>query len=325
MAFCGKCGTQLSDGAKFCPKCGTPTIRMQGGSSSSSNSSNCSIELISAGAARLVVVKALVDELGLGINDAKTLVDSTPCVLADGLSLSRAKELAQLLSKTGSKIAVNQNGKTIFVEEPSIEEESQTEEHNWGKYLQYAGYAFIALCLLYLFGVFDNDSSSNKSEKAQTEKRQESSSKEQTDETKQEVSHAFFENGYRYTASYRINRQQGHGISCNYNYTIEIYKDGTTEITDESNADGFENPTVTRECKIEKKSNSYKDVAATWYEITWDYGSSYGGKFTTHHAMLYVDEKGNIIHLHENGNQKDIHQAIASGDCIFGKFNKRPI
>ena len=24
MAFCGKCGTQLSDGAKFCPKCGQP-------------------------------------------------------------------------------------------------------------------------------------------------------------------------------------------------------------------------------------------------------------------------------------------------------------
>lgn len=185
MAFCSKCGTQLSDGAKFCPKCGNPTVGTQGNGSSSSNSSNCSIELISAGAAKLVVVKALVDELGLGINDAKTLVDSTPCVLADGLSLSRAKELAQLLSKTGSKIAVNQNGKTIFVEEPSIEEESQTEEQNWGKYLKYAGYAFIALCLLYLFGVFDNDSSNNKGEKAQTEQAEQ---KEQKQEARKEES-----------------------------------------------------------------------------------------------------------------------------------------
>ena len=25
MAFCGKCGTQLSEGAKFCPKCGSPS------------------------------------------------------------------------------------------------------------------------------------------------------------------------------------------------------------------------------------------------------------------------------------------------------------
>ena len=24
MAYCSKCGTQLSDGTKFCPKCGTP-------------------------------------------------------------------------------------------------------------------------------------------------------------------------------------------------------------------------------------------------------------------------------------------------------------
>ncbi len=25
MAFCGKCGTQIEDGVKFCPKCGQPT------------------------------------------------------------------------------------------------------------------------------------------------------------------------------------------------------------------------------------------------------------------------------------------------------------
>jgi len=25
MAFCGKCGNQLEDGVKFCPKCGQPT------------------------------------------------------------------------------------------------------------------------------------------------------------------------------------------------------------------------------------------------------------------------------------------------------------
>lgn len=26
MAFCGKCGNQLNEGAKFCPKCGQPTV-----------------------------------------------------------------------------------------------------------------------------------------------------------------------------------------------------------------------------------------------------------------------------------------------------------
>lgn len=26
MAFCGKCGNQLEEGAKFCPKCGQPTV-----------------------------------------------------------------------------------------------------------------------------------------------------------------------------------------------------------------------------------------------------------------------------------------------------------
>lgn len=35
MAFCSNCGTQLSDGTKFCPKCGNPTVNTQGNSSSS--------------------------------------------------------------------------------------------------------------------------------------------------------------------------------------------------------------------------------------------------------------------------------------------------
>ena len=37
MAFCGKCGTQLSEGAKFCPKCGSPVGSKVGLSESTSN------------------------------------------------------------------------------------------------------------------------------------------------------------------------------------------------------------------------------------------------------------------------------------------------
>lgn len=38
MAFCGNCGTQLNDGAKFCPKCGQPTSEVSNVQNQSANS-----------------------------------------------------------------------------------------------------------------------------------------------------------------------------------------------------------------------------------------------------------------------------------------------
>lgn len=193
--------------------------------------------------------------------------------------------------------------------------------------------AFLAFCVV--VAIFDDSDSSseNKTEPQQTEQAEnklaeqanQSTQEEQKKDIESKASQVFFEGGYRYTASYRINRKEGWGISANYNYTLDIYKDGTTEIQFKRQADGFPEEHDTQECKIEKKSNSYKDVAATWYEITWTHGSTYGGNYHIVHNIIYADEKGNIIHLGENGNDKDIHQAIATGDCIFGKFEKRPL
>ena len=140
-----------------------------------------------------------------------------------------------------------------------------------------------------------------------------------------EVKHDFFENGYKYTTSYRIKREKGWGISSNYDYTITIYKDGTKEIKFKQKADG-EYPLVsgTEDCKIIKKSSSYKDVAATWYEVSWTYLSSYGGKIHNTPEIIIVDENGNVISPGENGKASEIHQAIANRDCIFGRFSKQP-
>lgn len=139
-----------------------------------------------------------------------------------------------------------------------------------------------------------------------------------------EVKHDFFEKGYKYTTSYRIKREKGWGISANYNYTITIYKDGTKEIIFKEKPDG-EFPLVsgTEDCEINKRSSSYKDVAATWYEVSWTYLSSYGGKLQNVHVRLIVDENGNVISPGENGKTREIHQAIANRDCIFGRFSKQ--
>ena len=46
MAYCSKCGTQLREGAKFCPKCGTPAETTPTKRESSDISSNFRSEQI---------------------------------------------------------------------------------------------------------------------------------------------------------------------------------------------------------------------------------------------------------------------------------------
>lgn len=140
--------------------------------------------------------------------------------------------------------------------------------------------------------------------------------KEEPEQKKQEeVHHDFFEKGHEYSASFRVNRKQGYGLSANYKYNLKMYNDGTTEIVEEIIGDEFPgHPAELYTCKIDKKSESYRDVATSWYEV----------KFNSNQE-LYVDNDGNIIILRVNGNDKTIQEAVTSGDCRFGKFSKKKL
>jgi hypothetical protein len=135
------------------------------------------------------------------------------------------------------------------------------------------------------------------------------------EEDTKDVSSDYFENGYEYSASFRVNREKGYGLSASYKYNLKIYNDGTTEIVEEIKGDEFPgHPSELYNCRIDKKSESYRDVSASWYEV----------KFNNN-SMLYVDNDGNIIILRVNGNDKTIQEAITSGDCRFGKFIKKKL
>lgn len=129
MAFCSKCGTQLSDGAKFCPNCGNPTERTQTEGAKSDNPSNYCIELVSAGPASLQLVKAIKETLNLSLKDAKDYVDSIPCVIKTGLSLSEAKKLAQIIEASGAKVNVKQGDKSSLNNSPSHSENINLKNH----------------------------------------------------------------------------------------------------------------------------------------------------------------------------------------------------
>lgn len=135
--------------------------------------------------------------------------------------------------------------------------------------------------------------------------------KQENDSNQQEIKHEFFENGYKYYASFRVNIERGWGVSCNYTYIIRIYDDGTKVISRITLPDGGSlGSSETYSCNIEKKSSSYGDVSVTWYKV----------EFTE--DSFYVDEDGNVIILGVNGDIKTIQEAISTQDCIFGKFSK---
>ena len=192
MKYCEKCGTQLNDEAKFCPKCGNPTGSTQADEANSENSSNYCIELISTGPESLQVVKAIKDTLNLSLKEAKDYVDSVPCIMQDGLSLSKAKELAQIIEMSGAKINVKQGYKPIQKDAPShneVENNAQ-EEQSMSKFKKYGLYVLGFLAFFYIVGECSggsNDSSEKKTEQKQESVKQESA-KQEPEEAKESPS-----------------------------------------------------------------------------------------------------------------------------------------
>ena len=62
------------------------------------------VVLKSAGAAKLQVVKAVKEHCGLGLKEAKDLVDGAPSTLKEGLSKDDAEALKKALEKVGAEV-----------------------------------------------------------------------------------------------------------------------------------------------------------------------------------------------------------------------------
>ena len=62
--------------------------------------------LISAGASKLNVVKIVKDLTGLGLKEAKDLVDGAPKAIKEGVSKAEADEVAGKLKEAGAEVEV---------------------------------------------------------------------------------------------------------------------------------------------------------------------------------------------------------------------------
>ena len=66
--------------------------------------SSFDVVLTDVGATKLQVVKAVKEACGLGLKDAKTLVESVPATLKEGLSKHEAENLKKDIEQEGAKV-----------------------------------------------------------------------------------------------------------------------------------------------------------------------------------------------------------------------------
>ena len=65
------------------------------------------VVLVSAGAAKLQVIKAAKEALGLGLKEAKDLVDGAPATVKEKVSKAEAEQLKAALEEAGAEVEVN--------------------------------------------------------------------------------------------------------------------------------------------------------------------------------------------------------------------------
>ena len=76
------------------------------GADGAAEKSECDVELTDAGSAKVKVIKAVKDITGLGLKDAKGLVDDAPSVIKEGVAKDEAEDMKAKLEEVGAKITL---------------------------------------------------------------------------------------------------------------------------------------------------------------------------------------------------------------------------
>ena len=81
-----------------------PAAAAVAGAAATEEKTSFDVVLKSAGAAKLQVVKAVKEACGLGLKEAKDLVDGAPSTLKEGLAKDEAESLKKTLEDAGAEV-----------------------------------------------------------------------------------------------------------------------------------------------------------------------------------------------------------------------------
>ena len=77
-----------------------------GGEGGAEEKTEFTVELTDAGAQKIGVIKAVKEALGLGLKEAKDMVDGAPSVVKEGMKKEEAEELKAKLEAAGAKVTL---------------------------------------------------------------------------------------------------------------------------------------------------------------------------------------------------------------------------
>ena len=75
-----------------------------GGAAAAEEKTSFDVVLAEVGATKLQVVKAVKEACGLGLKEAKDLVDAAPATVKEGLSKEEAENLTKAIEEAGAKV-----------------------------------------------------------------------------------------------------------------------------------------------------------------------------------------------------------------------------
>ncbi len=75
-----------------------------GGAAAAEEKSSFDVVLAEVGATKLQVVKAVKEACGLGLKEAKDLVDAVPATVKEGVSKEEAENLKKAIEEAGAKV-----------------------------------------------------------------------------------------------------------------------------------------------------------------------------------------------------------------------------
>lgn len=77
-----------------------------GGAAGGEEKSSFDVELTDAGGNKIAAIKVVKEALGLGLKEAKDLVDGAPSILKPGMKKEEAEELKKKLEEAGAKVTL---------------------------------------------------------------------------------------------------------------------------------------------------------------------------------------------------------------------------
>lgn len=91
--------------AKWGVSAAAPVVAAAGGAAAAAEEkTSFNVELAEAGANKIGVIKAVREITGLGLKEAKDLVDAAPKVVKEGVSKAEADDMKKKLEEAGAKV-----------------------------------------------------------------------------------------------------------------------------------------------------------------------------------------------------------------------------